>query len=265
MKSVFLCTMLVMNNILNPGQKLFSKQTRAKRKGMALIKLGGGVADIRGSIGGTVFSKNRYGSYSRNRTIPVNPSSTSQQKIRSAVSQIRDAWFNTLTDAQRAEWATYAANVTVLNRLGESINLTGWNMFCRSNLAALYNDLAIIADGPAEFSLPAQDSTLAITASEATQLVSVAFDTGADWVGEDDAYLLVYASKPQNATKNFFVGPYNLAGKVAGDSGTPPISPQTIAVPTAVVSGQKLFVQCRILRADGRLSEPFRASCTCGA
>lgn len=233
--------------------------------GMALIKLGGGVADVRGSIGGTVFSKNRYGSYARNRTIPVDPGSTKQTKIRAVMGQVRDAWFNTLTTAQRAAWAVYAANVPVTNRIGETINLTGWNMFARTASCLLYNDESIVADAPTDFSLAEQDSTLAITVSEATQQVSVAFDDTMDWVDEDDAHLLVYVSRPQNPTVNYFKGPYQIAGSVDGDSTTAPTSPATIALPFAAVSGQKIFAQCRIVRADGRLSEPFRVNCTAGA
>lgn len=257
--------MLVMNNLCNPGHKLFTKQSRAKRKGMALIKLGGGVADIRGSIGGTVFSKNRYGSYARNRTIPVDPGSTAQTKIRAVMGQVRDAWFNTLTTAQRAAWATYAANVQVQNRLGESITLTGWNMFSRTNACLVYNDYDIVAAAPTEFSLGEQDGTLAITISEATQLISVAFDDGMDWLDEDDAALIIYASRPQNATVNFFKGPYKIAGTIEGDSVTPPTTPTTMAVPFACVEGQKVFAMARIVRADGRLSEPFRVNCTVAA
>lgn len=238
---------------------------RKPRLGMALIKLGGGVSDIRGSIGGTVFSKNRYGSYTRNRTIPVNPGSTAQTKIRACSGQIRDAWFNTLTTAQRAAWAVYAANVQVQNRLGETITLTGWNMFARTNLNLLYNDYDIVADAPTEYSLAEQDSTLAITVSEATQLVSVAFDDTMAWLDEDGAALIIYVSRPQNATVNYFKGPYLVAGKIEGDSVTPPTTPTTIAVPFAVVEGQKVFAMARIVRADGRLSEPFRVNCTCAA
>lgn len=265
MNAVLMATMLVMNNIFNPGHKLFSKAAKRKRLGMALIKLGGGVADIRGSIGGTVFSRNRYGNYSRNRTIPVNPGTTAQTKIRSVLGQIRAAWFETLTAAQRLGWATYATNVSVQNRLGESITLTGWNMFCRTNACLLYNDEEIIEDAPTDFSLAEQDSTLTITVSEADQEVSIAFDDTMDWASEDGAFLLLYVSRPQNPTVNFFKGPYKIAAKLEGASAVPLTSPQVAAVPFAVTAGQKVFAQARILRADGRLSEPFRVNVLTGA
>lgn len=254
-----------MKSIVNFVLFLAALPKRTPRLGMALIKLGGGVADIRGSIGGTVFSKNRYGSYTRNRTIPVNPSSSAQTKIRATLGQVRNAWFSVLTQAQRDAWAVYATNVPVQNRLGETINLTGWNMFARTNTALLYNDETIVAAAPTDFSLAEQDSTLAITVSEATQLISVSFDDTMDWCDEDGSFLFIYASRPQNATVNFFKGPYLIAGQVDGDSVTPPTTPETMAVPFPVVEGHKLFVQARICRADGRLSEPFRVDCSVAA
>jgi hypothetical protein len=265
MKSVILGTMVLLNNILNPAHKLYSKQSKAKRKGMALVKLGGGVADMRGSVGGTVFSRNRYGAIARNRTIPVNPGSAAQTKIRSVMSSVREAWQEVLTPAQRLAWSTYANGVPMQNRLGESVKLTGQNHFYRSASACLYNDLAYAADGPTVLALPSQDESLTVTASAATGELSISFDTDNPWVDEDDAYLLVYASRGQNPTVNSFQGPYLLAGKLAGDNAAPLTSPQTIANPFTLIEGQKTFIQCRILRADGRLSEPFRSVCTCAA
>jgi hypothetical protein len=265
MKNVILGTMLMMHNIFDPGHKLFTGKAKRKRRGMALVKLGGGVADIRGSVGGTVFSRNRYGAYARNRTIPVDPGSTAQTKIRATLGNVRDAWFSTLTQAQRDAWAVYAANVQVVNRIGESINLTGWNMFARTNTALLYNDESIIAAAPTDFSLAEQDATLSITVSEATQMISVAFDDTMDWVGEDGAFLFIYASRPQNPTVNFFKGPYLLAGQVSGNGTTAPTSPTTMSLPFAAVAGQKIYVQARIVRADGRMSEPFRVTSTDGS
>ena len=232
---------------------------------MALVKFGAGIVSMSGKIAGSVFSRNRYGAICRQWSKPVNPNTPSQGLIRSVMGQIQNAWRNDLTADQRAAWQQYADNVQVQNRLGETMNLSGFNMFARSNAAALYNDLPLVGDGPTQFSLPETDSTIAVTPSEATQNLSLAFDTNADWVSEDGAALLVFCGAPQNSTVNFFNGPWKLAGKVEGDSGTPPTSPQAIACPYEIAAGQKLWIRCRILRADGRLSGFFRASAAVGA
>jgi len=235
------------------------------RLGMALVKLGGPVADIRGSIGGTVYSRNRSGAIARSRTIPVNPGSASQIKIRSCIGVIRNLWYNTLTQAQRDAWDAYAESVSMLNRVGESINLTGWNHFCRSALSCLYNDLSYVADGPTEMALPEQDETISISASAASGEITVTFDESSAWCNETGSHLLVYASRGKSPTVNFFKGPYRTAGVLDGDDTTAITSPQTVTAPFTLTEGQKVFCQFRILRADGRLSEPFRSDCIIGA
>lgn len=258
MSKLLFLTMVIMNNVCNPAHKLLTKQNRAKRKGMALIKFGGGVVGMSGSIAGNTYARNRYGSYARARTKPVNPNSAAQQAIRSTMSTARDAWFNTLTAAQRTAWAVYAANVSVKNRLGEDIYLTGFNMFIRSAMSALYNGLTITAAGPSVYALAEQDESVAVTTTSGTNAVSVAYNDALDWCDEDNAALLVYESKPQNPTVNFFAGPYKLLGKVEGDSTTPPTSPEAFTSNNTLTAGQKVFYQFRILRGDGRLSDPFR-------
>jgi len=260
MKNVILGTMLMLNNIFNPGNPLFLKDAKRKRRGMALVKLGGGVVELRGSIGGTVFSRTRSGAIARARSIPVDPGSALQVAVRAIMGQVRDYYFNTLTDAQRAAWTQYANNVDYTNRLGETINLTGYNMFCRSNIPRVQAGLSIIADGPTNFTLAEQDGTVAVTTTAASKEVSVAFDDTLDWLDETGAALLVYESAPQNPTVNYFKGPYRYLGKVDGDDSTAPTTPQTFTSAFEMAAGQKQFYQFRILRADGRLSEPFRCS-----
>lgn len=232
---------------------------------MGLVKFGGGIVGISGSIGGTVFARNRYGNYARSRTKPTNPATARQSKIRQAVADLTNAWSTTLSDAQRTAWGLYAASVSMLNRLGEPMNLSGFNHFVRSNAPLLQNDLPIVEDGPTTFELPEQDPTFAVGISEATQLLSITFDDTKAWCDLDDAFLFVYMGTPQNPQRNFFGGPWRLAGAIAGDSGTPPTSPTTIACPFAATEGQRVWVQARLALPDGRLSEPMRADGFCAA
>jgi len=229
-----------------------------KRGGFALIKLGGLVSEIRGSIGSHTFARNKSGAYVRSRTIPVNPRAPLQQEIRSLIAQLRDRWLTTLTEAQREAWGVYAKNTLMTNRLGESVTLTGWNQYCRSNLSIGYTGGDFVDAAPVEFALPEQDPSVVVTASDAAENnLSIAFDDTLPWASEVGAHLVVFASRPQNATKNFFVGPYRYAGKISGAAEAPE-SPETLTSPFALNDGQKVFLQFRIQRADGRLSAPFR-------
>lgn len=216
------------------------------------------VTQMSGSLGGITGSHNKGGLYLRARSIPVNPNSAAQQAVRNALSSLVNLWTGTLTAAKRAAWETYAANVPKTDTLGDTLQLSGQQWYIGANVPRLQASLARVDDAPTVFNRGNTDETIAITASEATQLMSVAFDDTLAWADEDGSSLLVYASRPQNASINYFKGPYRFAGQIDGDSGTPPTSPTTIAVPFPVVEGQQIFVATAITRADGRLTSRQR-------
>lgn len=221
---------------------------------MGLVKFGQGVAKISGKVGGTVFAHNKGGTYARNFAVPTDPGSTFQNTVRQAMSALVERWGQILTQAQRDDWATYAANVTKLNRLGDPIHLPPIAWYTGCNTQRSQAGVAIADDAPTVFDRGEADSTLAVAASEATQQLSVTFDDALEWVDEDDGHLLVYASRPQSPATEFFKGPYRLAGTIDGDSVTPPTTPATMAAPFAFVEGQKIFTRLVISRADGRYS-----------
>lgn len=232
---------------------------------MALLKLGPNIAGISGSIGGTTYARNRYGAYARQRTKPVNPQTERQTAVRTIMSLCRSAWFNTLTAAQRTAWALYANNVPMMNRLGEVVNLSGYNQFCRSSAALLNNGESIIADAPTTFSLPEQDNTLAVAGTADDQKLQVTFDASAPWANETGGLLLLYQGAPQDSTVNFFNGPWRSISAVPGNGTTPPTSPVEVDSAFPIAAGQKVFLKARVLRADGRLSSFFRAEGTVSA
>jgi len=91
---------------------------------MATIAFGGGVSDIRGSIGGTTFSRNRNGAYARARTQPINPGTSKQTEIRERFGFLATQW-SELTAAQRLSWDTLGSQIVRLNRLGQPYTLSG--------------------------------------------------------------------------------------------------------------------------------------------
>ncbi len=95
---------------------------------MAIFTAGPVVATISGSIGGTTFSRNRGGSYMRNRAIPLNPNTSFQINVRSILASQSQAWADQ-TDAVRAAWENWAVQNPVINALGRSIILSGAQAF----------------------------------------------------------------------------------------------------------------------------------------
>lgn len=208
-----------------------------------------------GSAGATVYSRNRYGAYIRARSVPVNPNTDRQVSVRNVLRSLAIAWENTLTQQQRDEWTTYAANVSWQNRLGQVVTLTGLNHYVRSNTPRLQVGMAAVNDGPKIFNLGTAELALGCTASEATQQAPITFDSTRTWCSEDGAAEIFSAGIPQNASIAFFGGPYRIIGPTLGDSGTPPTSPATVNWPWPFADGQRLWLRSRISRADGRLSE----------
>ena len=231
---------------------------------MALIKLGTGIAGISGKIGGTVFAKGRSGTIARAWRKPVNGRSVQQQVVRTIIAQLAQDWHNLLTDANRSAWETYAQAISVPNRLGEMVHITGFNMFVRFNSIYIRHPFAEVKPGPTTLALPTQDSTFAVAGSAATQLLSITFDNTQDWAKSSACFLTVFMGRPKLITRNQFNGPWKRAGDIL-EAGTPPTSPQTLAAPMTLVAGQKVFVYARAVLSDGRVSNPFRASCTVGA
>ena len=226
---------------------------------MALIKFGGGITEMRGSMAGNVFSRNKSGAYLRARTKPTNPNTALQQAVRSAMAELTTRWAQTLTAAQRTAWNLYGSSVSMTNKLGESIFLSGFNHYLRSNISLLQTAGTLVDAGPTIFELPETDLGMVASGGEGTQLLSIAFTDTFDWVDEDEAHLVIYQGSPQNAQRNFFNGPWRYAGKISGDGITPPTTPTTIAASFVITETQRVWVYGRIQRADGRLSEPFRS------
>jgi hypothetical protein len=222
---------------------------------MANVKFGGGITEMSGSIAGTVFARNRFGAYCRPRTKPVNPKSDRQSAARGKMQLLADYWSSAnMSDAERGAWTTYAAAIARKNRLGEVMHATGFNEFIGGNAARMAVGGTLIEAGPSSLVLPGADTTIAMTADAGTQLLTIAFDANQDWAKEVGGFLSVSMGKPQGVTRNFFGGPYRIAGGLVGAVSPVVTSPKTLVAPFTLVTGQKIYAHARIVRADGRTS-----------
>lgn len=217
------------------------------------------VAGASGSIGGATYSRNRFGQYIRNRAVPVNPSSSFQQVVRNALSQLVTRWTETLTQAQRDAWDVYGQNVPVVNALGASINLTGQNWYIGNNIPRLQAAIGVVDSAPTIFDRGTFEIPV-ITINATADTIAVDFDNVAPPYNETGAGLLVFVSRPVNPSVNFFKGPYRFAGIILGNTTTPPSSPATFPLPFPVAAGNKVGVRVKAVRADGRASSDFPLS-----
>lgn len=220
---------------------------------MALIKLGGMIAEVRGSIGGTVFARNRGGAYARNRSIPINPASPAQIGVRAELGNLSNRWSTVLTQAQRDAWDLYADNVPLPNSLGELRNVTGLNMYVRANsLLALVGGTQV-DDGPTEFTQgPTIQPTMTLDAAADTLTVT---DLGGyDPATQGDLGLLIQQGNPQQAGVTFYKSPFRkISGTVQTD---PPNLPTAVALNVPIAAGQAQFIRTATVTPDGRVGVP---------
>lgn len=224
---------------------------------MAKILLGDRIADIRGSIGGTTYSRNTFANYIRNKTSPVNPNTVAQQLVRARFGAASQAWAG-LTEAERQAWNDGAQAWTNTNVFNQSIQYTGFALFNRLSRNLQEVSEAIITS----FSLPASvDSfvTLSVVADTTAGTMILAFT---DAIAATHK-VIVQATNPVSAGVSFVKSEFrqitvfdstDLTGVdvaafyIATFGALPPV-------------GAKVFLQMKqILIANGQNGVPLRAS-----
>jgi hypothetical protein len=209
---------------------------------------------IRGSVNGTVYSQNKSGPYMRNRSMVVNPNTASQVLARATFAQASQQW-RTLTDAQRNSWRAYAAATPVTNRLGDTIFLSGANMFTKTNafngfLGIAAQTTAPITPGLAEGPSLDEGGELTDTASlNPNTLQNQVFDTGSTNIAAIYAF---WISNQLSVGAEFYGGPWNFVGTKLGT--TRNVELEIPAPMSPLVVGQHYKILCRIKDELGRLS-----------
>jgi len=144
---------------------------------MAKILLGGNVSQISGSVGGTVYSRNRYGAYERSRVHPTRVTSKPASDAKTILSGVSGAWAG-LAEDYKAAWRQYAVNNPIMDRVGMRQALDGHAMFVKVNarlLAAKQDALTL----PVMGEMPGPISTAELTAHSVDSALSLAFGEAA--------------------------------------------------------------------------------------
>jgi len=175
--------------------------------------------------------------------MPVNPGSLFAQEITASLALLVARWRTVLTPTQRDAWDALAFGTAP----------TGMNLYVQANTIRLAAGATVVDDAPATSGQGVCSLCTAFDADVSAQNFKVSFVNTDPWAVAVGGHLLIYASRPQALSINFFKGPYRLAGAVNG-AVVPPTSPATITVPFPIALDQKLFVQLRSTDPDGRLS-----------
>lgn len=102
---------------------------------MTLIKFSAIVSEVSGKLNGSIFSRNRSGAIIKNRMIPINRQSSTQQPNRINWSFLIRTW-NSLSVEQINTWNVAALTISWQNKLGDSYHPSGQQLFlyCNQNL-----------------------------------------------------------------------------------------------------------------------------------
>jgi hypothetical protein len=118
---------------------------------MALVKLGGLAQDVRGTLNGNVFSRNKGGAYVRSKVSACQPVSSWSSLVRECFKASAQRWAQSLNDGQRADWEAFAAVHPFVNVFGDTIMLSGIAMYEAVNQRLRLCGCAWVDDAPQTF------------------------------------------------------------------------------------------------------------------
>jgi hypothetical protein len=204
-----------------------------------------------GSMAGTTASHNRAGQYLRNRRTPVNPVGTGRRGvIKAAFGGASSAWAS-LTVINQAGWTAYAAAHPITDSLGQSITLTGQQMFvsCATQLKNC---------GQAYPTLPPASSSVAGAGTPTlTAVHSGAITLTPAGLGASTDFQLVAFAGPVSGGVSF-QKTFWQDTVVAGNSVVPIVATTSYTTQFGpIVAGQRVFYKVTPVNQYGVTGTPF--------
>ena len=230
----------------------------------AVAKFGAMVTDLKGKVGGQVFTGTKAGTSMQNKT-NSNPSAKNGTKLSKAdagrvinTQANQTASINTwklLSDADRQTWNAGAINFPFVNKYGEAYTPSGYQLFIsvNNNLQAIGENIRLTCPIPSDLeNTPPFTLTFSATAGSRITMHS------SNVTGYT---MIVFASAPQSAGRSFEPGRMK-AIAILDDTTTFPKSLDTayINVFGTISAGATIWVETKLSKADaGRTSLPYRA------
>lgn len=205
---------------------------------MAKVLFTAVVADMRNKLNGTVFSKNRYGAYTRTKVTPVNPQTDAQQNARNNLSTHSQAWRG-LTETQRNSWIDAAASFPFTDIFGNPKILSGNALYVKLNNNLVNAGGTAISTAPTPVSIPA--ITLLTLTATGVPALSLAFAPTPVATGFS---MMIFATPNITPGRNFVKNEFRFIKAVAAAATTPQnLLTAYEAVFGAPVTGNKIFVR----------------------
>lgn len=214
---------------------------------MAKIVTGSLVGEIRNRLGDQVFSRGRYGPYTRAFVEPDHTLTERRDTVQTIWAQVAERWNTAIGDTQRTAWQQYALGNPRTKSPIAPQQLQGRECFFRLNARLGYYGASYLDDPPNNEDVQ-QIITLSLTADADAQTVALSF-TPSPLPPNHAA--IIFASPSMNPGAN---SPGNTLRFIAyldpGD--TSPAALQTAWIPKfgAIPTGRKIFLRARLLNTD---------------
>ena len=168
---------------------------------MARVQLSALVNDISGKVGGSVFQRTQGGLALRSNSGKINSNSAQSNSKKVSMSTVQGGW-QSLTDAERLVWTTYAVYLNKKQKHNTSLILNGHQVFL--NVNCLRSDLSssntlfvpYLLSAPIFAPLPLPISVSIITTNFGD--LTITFDRAVDNTTE---VIAIYLSRPLSASQ----------------------------------------------------------------
>lgn len=210
------------------------------------------VSDVRGSLGGITASRNRAGNYLRARVKPTQVPSDPRSRARADLGSQASAW-QALTSVQRDAWNDVATVWTSVNRIGESIKLSGFGWFCKANASLALGGQAAVTAPPTTIPSTELHPPTALVLDISAHSLTASVDSGDPWAGSATARLLVFITQGQNPGRASPSGGFTFVAAFPGNA-SPVTAITTATLPVALTTGRVYFVRFVAVDALGRVS-----------
>jgi hypothetical protein len=154
-------------------------------------------SEIRGSVNGVTYARNRYGLYARSKASPVQPRTPAQSERRAQLTVLSQRW-RTLPESNRAEWRALADELTRSDALGLTYRLSGLQAYLQMNLWRALLGLAPQDNPPAQLDAPSPITISRVNVDPTDALLEVAF-TPTPYAGA----IAIWATAPFSRGINF--------------------------------------------------------------
>jgi hypothetical protein len=203
-------------------------------------------SEIRGSVNGVTYARNRYGLYVRSKASPVQPRTHAQAERRAQLSVLSQRW-RTLPESERAEWRALADELTRSDALGLTYRLSGLQAYLQFNLWRALLGIAPQDNAPEQLAAPNPVSIQEITFDIDQNILNIAFKPS-----PYQGALAFWATAPFSRGVNFVAPsryrivavrkPTTFGGNLASPLATGPDYIAKFGIPISELTGKRIAV-----------------------